>query len=34
MDSKLSTKQDLLAFFTSLNDEPSLFTDPIEAPHL
>ena len=34
MDSKLTTKEDLLSYFASVNDDPSLFTDPIEAPQL
>jgi hypothetical protein len=32
MDSKLTTMQDLLAYFASENGDPSLFTDPNEAP--
>jgi len=34
MDSMVTTKEDLLAYFATLNDDPSLFTDPIEAPLL
>ena len=37
MDSKLTspkTKEDLLAYFSCLNDDPSLFTDPFESPQL
>jgi hypothetical protein len=30
----VTTKEDLLAYFATLNDDPSLFTDPIEAPLL
>jgi hypothetical protein len=30
----LTTKEDLLAYFASVNDDPSQFTDPIEAPLL
>ena len=34
MDSMVSTKDDLLAYFASVNDDPSLFTDLIGAPLL
>jgi hypothetical protein len=34
MDSKLTTKEDLLSYFASLNDDPSLFTDPLHSPEL
>ena len=34
MDSKVTTKEDLLAYFSCLNYDPSLFTDPFESPQL
>ena len=34
MDSKLTTKEDLLSYFAILNDDPSLFTDPLHSAQL